>query len=101
MKLRNKVEWSIEASFTVHVLSRRRNRAIVSNRLMTQKMYKYSPILPLKDNMNFTNIVAVDFLVLGRVKAAEAHRPHHLDLFGRLALEIGFGDVNSFGNLGF
>ena len=45
------IKWPIKASFPVHVLA----------------------ILPLVQNVNVANIVAFDFLVLGRVKTSKSH----------------------------
>lgn len=61
----------------------------------------YSPILSLENHMNFSFGVSVDFLSFCGVKAAEAHCPHHFDLLGRFALEVGFWHMNSIRNFGF
>lgn len=73
-RLCDKVERAIEAALAIHILA----------------------ILALEDHMHFADIVALDFLVLGGVKCAEAHCLEHLNLFRRFTLQIGFINLRTF-----
>lgn len=59
--LGNKIQWPIEATFTIHVLS----------------------IFPFQYDMHLAGIVSVHFLIFGRVEAAKTHRFHHFLFVGR------------------
>ncbi len=60
------VQGPVEAASTVHVLA----------------------VLPLDDDVDVTDVVALDLLVLGAVEAVESHELHHVQLLGGLAGEV-------------
>jgi len=75
----NEVQWPVEASFAIHVLS----------------------ILSLEDNMNFSFVVSLDFLALGRVEPAKAHGLHHFNFIRRFSFQVRLRHMNSLRNFGF